>query len=206
MKLSLVSGDARGMSKHILIIDGHPDRREGRLNHALAAVYTKSAQSAGHEVRNVSVAELEFPLLTCSEEFFDAPPPAVIANVQQDFRWADHVVIFYPLWLGSMPARLKGFFEQVMRPGFAYAQGFKLGLPKKLLKGKSARIVVTMGMPAAFYNLVYRAHSLKALRRNILIFCGFGPVRASIVGNVEGNAVRRSGWLKKMEVLGKRAI
>jgi putative NADPH-quinone reductase len=28
-------------------------------------------------------------------------------------------VIIYPLWLGAMPALLKGFFEQVFRPGFA---------------------------------------------------------------------------------------
>lgn len=193
------------MSKHVLIIDGHPDRREARLNHALANAYAKSAQLSGHEVRRIAVAELDFPLLTCSEEFFDSAPPPVIANVQQEIRWADHLVIFYPLWLGSMPARLKGFFEQVMRPGFAYGQGGKMGLPKKLLTGKSARIVVTMGMPAAFYNIIYRAHSLKTLKRNILAFCGIGPVRASVIGTVDRNAVRRAAWLRKMETFGKRA-
>jgi putative NADPH-quinone reductase len=193
------------MSKHVLIIDGHPDVREARLNHAFARNYAKGAELAGHKVRSISVGELNFPLLTCSEEFFEGSPPSVIASAQRDIQWADHIVIFYPLWLGSMPARLKGFFEQVMRPGFAYAQGGARGLPKKLLKGKSARIVVTMGMPAAFYNLVYRAHSLKSLRRNILAFCGIGPIRSSVVGGVDGNALRRSAWLKRMELFGKRA-
>lgn len=193
------------MAKHVLIIDGHPDVREARLNHALAQGYAKGAQLAGHRVRHIVVAKLDFPLLTCSEEFFEVSPPSAIVGVQRDIQWADHIVIFYPLWLGSMPARLKGFFEQVMRPGFAYTQGGTKGLPRKLLKGKSARIVVTMGMPAAFYNLVYRAHSLKSLKRNILAFCGIGPVRASVVGSVDGSALRRAAWLKKMELFGKRA-
>jgi putative NADPH-quinone reductase len=193
------------MSKHILIIDGHPDTRDARLTHALAAAYAKGAQQEGHVVRQVAVGKLELPLLRCSEEFFDTAPSKAVVDVQQDIRWADHIVIFYPLWLGSMPARLKGFFEQVMRPGFAFDQGGGRGLPRKLLKGKSARIVVTMGMPALFYSLVYRAHSLKSLKRNILAFCGIGPVRDSVIGNVEGNAVRRAAWLKKMEVFGKRA-
>ncbi|HEU4487088.1 MAG TPA: NAD(P)H-dependent oxidoreductase [Povalibacter sp.] len=193
------------MGRHVLIIDGHPDPREARLNHALAAAYAHGAQLAGHEVRHIAVGQLKLPLLTCSEEFFDTPPSPAVTAVQQDIRWAEHLVIFYPLWLGSMPAQLKGFFEQVMRPGFAYAQGKGRGLPKKLLKGRSARIVVTMGMPAAFYRHVYRAHSLKSLKRNILAFCGIGPIRDSVIGNVEGNAVGRAAWLRKMEVFGRRA-
>ena len=60
-----------------------------------------------------------------------------------------------------MPALLKGFLEQVARPNFAFAY-VDGGFPKKLLKGKSARVVVSMGMPAPFYSLVYRAHSRRA--------------------------------------------
>jgi hypothetical protein len=55
----------------------------------------------------------------------------------------------------------------------------------------SARVVVSMGMPALFYTVVYRAHSLKSLKRNILRFAGFAPVRHSIIGGVEGSAQSR---------------
>ena len=34
----------------------------------------------------------------------------------------EHLVIVFPLWLGDMPAVLKGFFEQVLRPGFAIGE------------------------------------------------------------------------------------
>jgi putative NADPH-quinone reductase len=80
--------------------------------------------------------------------------------------------------------------EQVFRPGFAFGSPERRGLPKKLLAGKSARIVVTMGMPAFFYRLYYRAHSLKSLERNILAFVGIKPVRATLLGNVEGRSAK----------------
>src|SRR3546814_10287671 len=76
--------------------------------------------------------------------------------------WADHLVILYPLWLGDVPALLKGFLEQILRPGFAIDEG-STGMSAKLLTGRSARIIVTMGMPAPIYRLFFRAHSLKSL-------------------------------------------
>jgi putative NADPH-quinone reductase len=76
---------------------------------------------------------------------------AVEAGHEVRVAWADHLVIIYPLWLGSMPGMLKSFFEQLLRPGFAFAPAAGRGMPRKLLKGRSARIIVTMGMPALFY-------------------------------------------------------
>src|SRR6185312_7044553 len=109
------------------------------------------ARLGGHEVRSVIVSELQFPLLRTGEDFQGGAPPEAIRQCQESFAWADHVVILFPLWLGSMPALLKGFLEQVLRPGFAFAAASGQGLPKRLLSGRSARIIVTMGMPAVFY-------------------------------------------------------
>ncbi|HKJ88518.1 MAG TPA: flavodoxin family protein, partial [Gammaproteobacteria bacterium] len=73
-----------------------------------------------------------------------------------------------------------------------------------LLKGKSARIVVTMGMPALVYRAYFRAHGLKNLERNILRFTGMRPVRASLFGLVEARSGRtRKRWLGRMERLGR---
>jgi putative NADPH-quinone reductase len=105
-----------------------------------------------------------------------------------------------------MPGLLKSFLEQLLRPGFAFKAAKGSRLPRKLLKGKSARIVVTMGMPALFYRWYFRAHTLKSLERNISAFCGVHPVRASLTGAVEamGGAARRD-CLLKFESLGRRA-
>lgn len=44
------------------------------------------------------------------------------SRCQASIRQADHLVIIHPLWLGSVPALLKGFLEQVFHPGFAFGK------------------------------------------------------------------------------------
>lgn len=156
-------------------------------------------------MRVLSVAELDFPLLASRTDWECGEVPPVIRKCQDEIAQAAHLVIFYPLWLGSMPALLKGFLEQVMRPGFAISTSKSGKSWKKLLAGKSARVVVTMGMPALMYRWFFGAHSLKSLERNILGFCGVAPVRESLIGLVESmSEKRRQRWLEEMESLGRR--
>jgi putative NADPH-quinone reductase len=195
------------MSKRILIIDGHPDPIAERYVHALSKAYSDGARSAGHELRSIIVSEVEFPLLRTSSDFEEGQPPEPIRRCQALIEGADHLVILFPLWLGSMPALLKGFFEQTLRPGFAFAYPQGQGLPRRLLRGKSARIIVTMGMPSLFYRWYFRSHSLKSLQRNILRFCGVHPVRASIVGMVKDMGQERRGrWLARVQDLGAKGL
>ncbi len=60
------------------------------------------------------------------------------------------------------------------------------GMPKKLLAGKSACVVITMGMPAFIYRWYFGAHGLKNLKRNILGFCGVGPIKDTLIGMWRG--------------------
>ena len=85
----------------------------------LASAYEKGALSAGHEVRRIDVASLRFDLVRSQAEWQSAKPPADIRAAQDDVGWAEHIVLIYPLWLGTMPALLKAFLEQLLRPGFA---------------------------------------------------------------------------------------
>ncbi|MNC90158.1 Flavodoxin-like fold protein [compost metagenome] len=73
--------------------------------------------------------------------------------------------------------------EQVSRAGFALQAG-PGGLPKGQLKGKSARIIVTMGMPALAYRLIYRAHGVKSFNRSILGLAGIKPIATSYFGAI----------------------
>jgi putative NADPH-quinone reductase len=187
----------------ILIIDGHPDPDRGRFVHALADRYADGAAVGGHEMRRIDIAAMNPSQLMSRTDWEEREPSAAIRSAQEAIGWAEHIVILYPLWLGDMPALLKAFFEQVLRPGFAfrYREG---GLPEKKLKGRTAHIVVTMGMPALFYRIFYGAHSLKSLERNILKFVGITPVRRSIVGNVEGDGDIRDYWLDAIASCGRK--
>lgn len=187
----------------ILVIQGHPDPEGGHFDHALATAYEDAARQAGHEVDVISVATLEFTLLRSQQAWKESEPPEDIHRAQSLILGADHLVIIYPLWLGTLPALLKGFFEQVFRPDYAISMDPDTGRWSRLLKGRSARVVVTMGMPGFAYRLFYRAHSLKSLERNILKFVGIKPVRETIFGGVETSARSREKYLRKMTALGK---
>lgn len=193
------------MSKRILILQGHPDAHERHFCHALAEAYAEGARSAGHTVETCEIAQIDFPLLRGKAEWDDGPTPESLKPVQEAILRAEHLVFVFPLWLGGMPALLKGFLEQVARPGFALSKMDGQGFPKKLLAGRSARLVVTMGMPALAYRFLYRAHSLKALERNILGFVGIAPIHETLIGMIEGKAKDRERWLVKLGQLGARA-
>jgi putative NADPH-quinone reductase len=192
------------MSKHITIIQGHPDPDNSHYCHALAEAYREGAEAGRHPIRIIRVAGLDFPLLRNREDWKTKAPPPCIRKAQEDIAWAEHLVIIYPLWLGTMPAVLKGFLEQALRPEFAISELKEEITWEKHLGGRSARIVVTMGMPALVYRWYFGAHSLKSLERNILKFCGIGPVSESIIGMIEQkDDSRRKKWLERMKKLGK---
>ncbi|HZM33124.1 MAG TPA: NAD(P)H-dependent oxidoreductase [Burkholderiales bacterium] len=182
----------------VAIIQGNPDAASTHFGHALAEAYASAAREAGHEVREIRVASLDFALLKTQEEWRGAPPPA-IASAQQTIAWAEHLVFVFPLWLGDMPALLKGFLEQALRPGFALGENFT-----RLLKSRSARLIVTMGMPGLAYRFWFRSHSMKSFERNILHFCGVSPVHMTYVGLVEQKRGRERA-LAKAVALGRKA-
>jgi len=193
-------------SKRILLIQGHPDPKGGHFGQALAQAYADGATQAGHTLRRVDVAQLDFPLLRSAEDWEHGSLPASLKPAQDDIAWAQHLAVFFPLWLGDMPALLKAFLEQVARPGFAFHEDGNGGFGKKGLAGRSARVVVTMGMPALVYRYFFRAHSLKSLERNVLGFVGIAPVHETLIGMVERMPDKeRERWLDKLRALGRKA-
>lgn len=193
------------MGKRILIIQGHPDSGSAHLCHALEESYARGAMAAGHEVRRLNVAKLDFPLLRSQQEWEKGALPAGLTDAQEAIQWAGHLVFLFPLWLGDMPALLKGFLEQVARPGFAFSGEGKNPFAHKALKGKSARVIVTMGMPAVVYRWFFLAHSVRSLERNILSFVGIKPVKDTLiglVGTMDAAAIKK--WLGRLENLGRK--
>lgn len=193
------------MRKRILLIQGHPDPSQDHLCHALAHAYAEGAAASGHEIRTTTVALLDFPMLRSQQEWEEGVLPPALAQAQADIQWAQHIVMFFPLWLGDMPALFKGFLEQVARPGFAFA-GKRLDIRgPRPLAGRSARVVVTMGMPALIYRLYFRAHSVKSLKRNILRFVGIKPVSETLIGMVgTSDSARLGSMVARMEGLGRK--
>lgn len=192
------------MLQRVAIIQGHPDPGGGHLCHALADAYAQGAATAGHEVALIELARLDFPLLRTQQEFERGQLPEMLAPARDAIVAARHVVLVFPLWHGTMPALVKAFLEQVMRPGVALEYR-EHGFPRRLLTGRSARLVVTMGMPALIYRWYFRAHGVRGLERSIFRFAGMKPVRESLFGMVQAvDPARRQRWLDQMKEYGRR--
>lgn len=189
------------MSK-ILAIVGHS--RRGTFCEALGQAYAKGAGEGGHEVTLINTAELDFdPILTGAYVELQPLEPD-LASAREALMNADHIVIVFPLWLGSMPAILKGFLERIMQPDMIQStDGGRFPQP---LKGKSARLIVTMGMPGFIYRWWFGAHVVQILKHNILGFVGASPIRSTIHGGIESvSDERRQAWLADAEALGRSA-
>jgi putative NADPH-quinone reductase len=191
------------MTKRVAIIQGHPDPAGHHLLHALADAYAEGAIAARHEVRRIEVAKLEFPLLRTQVDFEAGVLPPTLVQPRDDIRWAQHWVFLFPLWHGTMPALLKGFLEHIFRPGFAleYKKG---GFPKRLLAGRSARLVVTMGMPVLLYRWYFGAYGLRSFERSMLSFAGIKPIGESLYGLTFADEKKRARCIEDMRRRGKR--
>lgn len=188
------------MQKRILVVNGHPDTRPERFCSGLADTYVETAQAAGHSVRRIDVGKLDFSWLVRFEDFRRPPALPDIARAQADIQWAEHLVFIHPLWLGAAPAMLKGFLERVACGGFGYDSG-TAGNPRRGLHGKSARIVVTMGMPATAFRLLFGGFGVRAFARGILRVAGVKPVHKTYFGGVELSERHREHCLKTIRTL-----
>jgi putative NADPH-quinone reductase len=193
------------MSKHILVVDGHPDKDRVRFCHALADAYVAGAREGGHETRLIVIADAEFPLLRTAAEFDQPPETTAILSARDDIAWASHIVFVFPLWIGSAPALLRAFLEQTARGGF-FARTEGRGIQQRL-KGRTARLIVTMGMPAFIYSLVFGAHGLKSIAKSALGFAGIAPTRLTLFGAAgEQSAATAKSRLRHVSALGARGL
>lgn len=171
------------MDRTVCIIQGHPHGTGKHLCHAIADAYADGARQSGARIQRLDLGTMDIPLLR-DPAVFGSPPPEVIVSAQQAVKASMHVVIVYPLWLGTMPAVVKAFFEQLCRNNFAIEATAKGGWPRQMLKGKSARVIVTMGMPAGAYRVFFGAHGVKGFERSILAMGGIKPIRETLIGGV----------------------
>lgn len=188
-------------SKKIFILLGHPDSET--LSGSLATKYEKTAKHAGHEVRRLNIGELKFdPILHRGYKVIQELEPD-LKLVQEHMRWADHFVLIYPLWWSGMPALLKGMFDRMWLPAFAFRfNKGKMGW-QKLLKGKTARVIVLSKLdPFAIWAMF--GDFSNEISRATLGFSGL-KVRRTHIGNAETlSPMVLDAWMSTIANLAKK--
>jgi NAD(P)H dehydrogenase (quinone) len=190
------------MSKIALIL-GHPDARS--FCASLAQTYAQAALAHGHELQWIKLHEMDFdPTLHHGYRQIQALEPSLL-QAQQTLAWADRWVIVYPIWWGGMPALLKGFFDRVLLPGFAFKYRSGSALWDKLMRGKSAQLIVTQDTPPWYFRWVYGRPGHLQMKRTILGFCGVAPIHLKEISPVRGSSLaQREKWLAQVSHLAKK--
>jgi NAD(P)H dehydrogenase (quinone) len=188
--------------KKILVFLGQEDKVDTTCGH-LADIYETSARDAGHQVRRVNIGDLQFdPLLHKGYKTIQQLEPD-LKKLQEDFRWADHIVILYPTWWSSMPGILKGLFDRFWLPGFAFHFHPILGWDK-LLKGRTARIFVTMDSWPIVSRILF-GDSTNEIARAILGFAGI-KARVTKVGPLKKiSEAHKKQWEEKVRHMASKA-
>lgn len=188
----------------IAIVVGSP--MHGSYCEALGEAYLRGAESAGHEAKLLLLSRMKFEPVLREGYRREQPLEPDLVAARQALQTSDHWALIFPLWCGDMPAIMKGFIERVLQPDLLTIQASGGKANWKIFKGKSARVIMTMGMPGWFYRWYYGGHALKLLTRNILHFTGIAPVHATIHGMIEGvSDDTRKEWLREAEALGHQA-
>lgn len=187
--------------RKVLVINGHPDPES--LCTELARSYKRGADKKGGDCKLVHLNELNFdPILHYGYRKRTELEPDLL-KIQEEILSADHLVFVYPNWWGTYPALLKGFFDRVFLPKFAFKYRENSLFWDKLLTGKSARLIVTMDTPKWYYSLVYKSPGHNSLKKGILGFCGIKPVKVTSFGPVKlSDDKKRKKWIEKAERLG----
>jgi putative NADPH-quinone reductase len=161
----------------IYLLLGHLDTRS--FNGALATAYEQAARDAGHEIRRQNLGDLKFdPVLWHGYDVIQPLEPDLVA-AQANITWCERWVLFYPIWWGSIPALLKGFFDRALYSGFAYRYHKTDPMWDGLLKGRSAHIVTTSDAPNLWTLFAYRNSDLGTVKNATFGFCGIRPVRVT---------------------------
>jgi putative NADPH-quinone reductase len=192
------------MSK-IMVVVGHP-QQHNTFCEALGKAYAEGARRGGHEVTLFSLARLSFDPILREGYRQEQPLEPDLTHAYAALAACDHLVIVFPLWCGDMPALLKGFIERLLQPDLIRRQSTENEMDWHIFQNKTARIVMTMGMPVSIYRWFYRGHALKLLKRNILHFIGIKPVRHTLYGMIgTSKPEQRERWLAEMRELGQGA-
>ncbi|WP_109830786.1 NAD(P)H-dependent oxidoreductase [Reichenbachiella versicolor] len=191
--------------KKILIINGHPDPES--YNQALFEAYKEGLKTEGYSYSEISIGSLNFnPSLVHGYRKRTELEPDLKESIAK-IKEADHIVWIFPMWWYGYPAIMKGFIDRTFLPGITYQPIEGKPLPKKLLEGKSSRIIITADSPRWYERLWMGSPVTNQFKKGTLQYCGINPVKVTYIAPIKNSTIEfRTKWIEKVKDLGKSGL
>jgi|JI8StandDraft_1071087.scaffolds.fasta_scaffold41407_2 NAD(P)H dehydrogenase (quinone) len=192
--------------KKILVIQGNEDKHS--LCSAIAHRYVATATTVGFDTVLVHISDVLFdPILHKGYKVIQ-PLENDLVKLQTLIKNSDHIVVVYPLWWSSMPALLKGLFDRIWLPHFAFSfnkskNGKRTTGWKQLLKGKTCRAIVTLNNSVFLERLMYGDYTADF----VSAICRFAGISTKVTefGNVEAMTPEKFALVeKKIDALARK--
>lgn len=182
-----------------VVLCGHP--HPSSFSSALAQAWIDGA--VGVDSQLFELAQMDFDAVLAPDYGRDQALEPDLLALRDSLESAAHLVLAYPVWWSSTPAKLKGLFDRLLLPGWAYS--IVDGRPQGGFVGRSARTLVTMDAPLWYDRVFNRGASRAQVNTGTLKFCGFAPLRETAFGGVgESSAQARQRMVIKASAAGQQ--
>ena len=192
-----------------LIVYNHP--HEGSFCSAIREAVENGLKTGNHEYKVIDLDKDGFdPVMRSKdlkafvtagrlgEDGLEEVDPLVLRYMKM-MRWAEQIVMIFPIWWMTTPAMTKGFIDKVIFPGIVYKmEGGKL--ISMLSSLKQVTIITTMNTPSEVYHDVF-GNSLEGS----LIKGTFNQIGIHDIRWISLNMVKQCGdekrwlWLDEIE-------
>ena len=178
-----------------LVIYAHPDT--GGHCDCIMRAARDFLKAGNHDFEILDLYRMKYDPVLHEEEHYTRGNKKVSSQnleIQNKIAGAQKLIFIYPVWWGSMPAMMKGFFDRVFTSGFAFRYENKV--PKGLLKGKEALVMMTSGATGLLSAVFQGSRPVNTVKNDILGFCGISS-RVSFFGGSQVFTPEKEAQIKK---------
>ncbi len=192
------------MAKRIFIWAAHP--KAGSLCEGVADAYQAGVEARGVDVRRINLSAMSFSMDFDGYGENALPLEPDLLAWQGALAWADHVLIVHPYWWGAMPTKAKAVLDRALTSGFGFKYHSKGMGWDKLLKGRSADVIITSDTPPLIDSLIYRKPARRVMKNQVLEFCGIETKKIVQFGSVKLASQKKiKNWIGRARQMGAKA-
>lgn len=187
--------------KNILIINA--DLFKTEATEFLLSAYVDGARQENHQVRKLAIAD---QLFNFNRQFPSSQSAKLESDLEAAWRqmlWANHIVLFCPVFATHIPSKVNGIFERLFNQNEPSIHTWR----SQALHGRSARIVSVLDERLFQEWMLDKTTSFMAIKKEVFKRMHINPVHTATIGHLHtlDNEYSQK-WTKKLYTFGQKGI